>query len=551
MLHRLYIKNYAIIDEINLQFQEGFVVMTGETGAGKSIIMGALDLILGSRSNSSALNPDRGSTVIEAVFGQIDTLTQAEKDDYEVEDDELTIRRVITSSGKSRCFVNDLPVSLTQLSALRSKLIDIHRQFDNSWLFAEASQLLLLDSLSGQVKARDAYHSKYLELLTAKRELDQAIDQQNQLLQQQDFITYQWTELDGLALDEMDQDALEAEQAKLANVSDIKESLSSSVHILEEGEQNVLDLLRQSLQAISGSAVDEQNKTRWSQVIENSIEELRELSNALQDYSDSAESDPARLAEIDGRLDQLYRLQQKHQVQTVAELITLRDQWADQIHAGQNSEANIEGLKSRINELESDLRQRAEKISKKRKTTAPKFASAVLNKLSDLSMPNAQLEVSLARNDTLGPWGIDEMQLLFTANKGQQLSDFRKIASGGERSRLALCIKAEVADKMTMPTLVFDEIDAGVSGDVSLKMGQMLRSLSHSHQVICITHSAQIAAAGSQHLFIYKIDQGATTETQIKELATDDRIHEIAKMLSSDPPSKEAKANATQLLALS
>ena len=548
MLKSIYIKNYAIIDEIRLDLESGFIILTGETGAGKSIIMGAIDLILGGRSSSSVINQNKGNTVLEVEFSELKTLPSELKAQWEIEADELTIRRVINTSGKSRSFVNDIPVSLQQLGQLKEYLIDIHRQFDNSWLFAKERQLLMLDVLAGQITLAETYGSQYKEWLEAKNELQKLEAEQSRLLQERDFMKFQYDELSGAELDDLSIEQLEQKQNNLSNVEEIKESLSKSIYQIAENENCLVDQIRSIVQDIESTPISEDQKKAWVQTASNSLEELREMSVQMEDALSETEANPNALAELTDQLDVLYRLQKKHNVIAVSELIDLRDSWGEELLNLEQSGDRLSVKKTEIASIEKSLREKANSLSEGRQKITKSFAENIVKSLDHLSMPNARFVIELQVTDELNAQGMNKSEFLFSANLGQRLQDFKKIASGGEQSRLALCIKAAVASQLDMPTLVFDEIDAGVSGDVALRMGQVLKKLSLSHQLICITHSPQIAAQGTQHFFIYKEDQSDMTNTHMRQLSPKERITEIAKMLSSDPPSASAIANAKDLL---
>ncbi len=546
MLERLYIKNFAIIDEITLVLKDGFITMTGETGAGKSILLGALDLVLGGRAQSSNLRSDRGSTIVEATFGRKASIPP----DLLEEDgeDQLILRRVINASGKSRAFINDLPATLQDMARLREYLIDIHKQMDTSWLLSKSRQLEILDTLADQWEERKVYQDEYRKWISRKKELADLLSQIDQNRRDYDYYSFQLKELDEAGLDDIDVEAMEAERLRLSQIEDIKESLSSAAYALSEGETPLIDQLRSLRSIVENVPVPEQQKEAWSAILTGCTEELLDLESQITDEIDRSEPDPEGLLVIAERLDAVYRLQQKHGTVDLSSLISLRDEMQSKLQSVDEADDQRTVLEESIAQLLSSLEKRGLKLRKGRQSAAETLSKEVEASLSDLSMPYAKLVIELEATAAPQADGMDDLQFLFSANKGQEPQLLTKVASGGERSRVALCIKSTLAGKMDMPTMILDEIDAGVSGDVAMKMGQLLAQLSDDHQLICITHSPQIASLGDQHLYIYKDNEGAQTSSHIRDLATDDRIYEIAKMLSTDPPSASAMANAKELL---
>jgi len=546
MLERLHIKNFAIIDEITLEFRDGFITMTGETGAGKSILLGALDLVLGGRAQSSNLNSERGSTIVEATFDRKVSLPPDILDDDG--EDQIILRRVISASGKSRAFINDLPATLQDMSKLREYLIDIHKQMDTSWLLSKPRQLEILDTLADQWDDRKAYQQDYLKWNTQKKDLTELLSQIEQNRRDYDYYSFQLKELDEADLDGVDLEALESERLRLSQIEDIKESLSTAAYALSEGDTPLIDQLRSLRSTIENVPVPQDQRDAWSAVLTGCTEELLDLESQITDEIDRSEPDPERLQLMAERLDAIYRLQQKHGTVDLSSLVSMRDDIRSKLHSVDQADDQRATLEADIAKLQVTLLKRGKKLSAGRERAAKALSREVETLLSDLSMPFAQLVILLEATSAPQADGLDELQFLFSANKGQQPQPLSKVASGGERSRVALCIKSTLAGKMDMPTMILDEIDAGVSGDVAMKMGRLLARLSDNHQLICITHSPQIASLGDQHLFIYKDNDGAQTSSHIRELEAKDRVYEIAKMLSTDPPSDSAVANARELL---
>lgn len=553
MINRLHISNYAIIEQLELDFAEGLSIITGETGAGKSILLGALNLILGGRVGNKTLFDESRKCIIEGRFA-IDryNLRQffADNDlDYE---EELIIRREITPTGKSRAFVNDTPTNLKILQQLGNSLIDLHQQFDTLDINNSRFQLQMLDALAEQQASLEKYQSNFNKLRKTRKALEEAREQSQQALREKEFLQYQFDELDATGLVPNEQEQLETEQSRLGNADEIKQLSSGIFNLISEDDNCINDQLLAIIQQLSpltkGDATVEEFKNRFL-----SIQlDLEALSTDIQAFGETTEHNPERLQEVNDRLDLIYRLQNKHQLNSVAELLELHEEFNQKLSAYADLSGRIEKLEAEEQQLMEKIIKQGEKLRKARQKVVPGFLQQVEAQLADLSMKNARLSVDFQPlADGPGPNGLDEVQFLFSANKGGKMQAIKDAASGGEMSRLALVTKSLVAQAMALPTLIFDEIDSGVSGDVAQKMGQIIDRLSQHHQVIVITHSPQVASRADRHFFIYKTDQNELdrTITKVRELSVDERIRALATMLSQNPPSESALTNARELIA--
>ncbi|MDP4710691.1 MAG: DNA repair protein RecN [Saprospiraceae bacterium] len=551
MIKKLHIQNYAIIDELRIDFSEGLTIITGETGAGKSILIGALGLIMGNRADTKSLYNELEKSVVEAVFdiGSYDLkpFFEANELDY---DSELVIRRELSPSGKSRAFINDTPVNLGVLQQLSSTLIDLHQQFDTLDIHETSFQLRVLDALAENKNLLAAYRRQYRQFESDKSRLAAMKAAQLNAAKEQDFIAFQLSELDTAALTAGEQDALEEEQLRLSNAEDIKRNLAGAYLALSESETAVVSQLEEVLHAVQAVKKFDKEIESIYQRLEAARYELDDLSRELENLSERTDYDPGRLSEIQQRLDLIYRLQAKHQVKSVEELISLQENLRSRIQAVDDRAGEIAKLEELIARQHSQLLEIAGNLSDRRKSVTADFESQVMGMLRLLSMEHARLEVAIEYLPDPGPTGFDEVNFLFAANLGSRLQAIKDVASGGEIARLTLVIKSLVASAIPLPTLIFDEIDTGISGGVALKMGQILRALSDQHQVVAITHSPQVASKADAHYFVYKEVIGNRTATNVKQLDMEGRIQSIAVMLSQYPPTESALKNAKELLEL-
>jgi len=551
MLRRLEIQNYAIIDQLELDLPAGLGIITGETGAGKSILLGALGLVLGKRADTKVMfNPDK-KCFVEAVFDVSTLDLTAYSEELALENEsELIIRREIAPGGKSRAFLNDSPVTLDILEEIASRLIDVHQQFDTHEIQKSAYQLNIIDALAGNGPAMQDYGQLFREFRQKVRELEELRERNQNAAQEIEFLTFQLQEFDDAALRENEQEELEARLQMLTAAEDIQRVSTVMVQALSEQDQAIIP----QLQTLSGqvgslSHLDDRFEQLKSRIL-SVREELIDMSRECQKVADTTEYDEEAIHETQSRLSLIYRLQKKHQVLTMQDLMGVEAGIRAKLNGFGDLSGLIQSLEKEMQQLESTLRKRAEAMSLARKAVFAKFEQQTHALLEGLSMEHAYIQVQCTQSMVLTKNGIDDITILFSANKGSAFQPVKEVASGGELSRLALCIKSLVAGAMTLPTLIFDEIDAGVSGEVARKMADILSALAAKHQVICITHSPQIAARAQRHYWVYKEDTPTRTLTALKELSQDERILEIAKMLSGNPPSEAALANARELMAL-
>ncbi len=549
MLQELRIRNYAIIDELDISFDAGLTIITGETGAGKSILMGALSLILGQRADSSVMVNREKKTVVEGVFavaGKLEIKTFLEKEELDYSE-ELLLRREIAPTGKSRAFINDTPASLVQLQQLAMLLVDLHRQFDTLSLGSADFQMMVVDALANNQSLLQQYQQQYQRWVQLLRELTGLEDRKNNSTKEQDYIQYLFKELEEAAFSENELEALE-EEARLLNSSEgIKLALAAVVAQLKNLETPVVQVLRQLGQQLSSyssghSGIQElQNRLTAAQI------ELDDLAEEADRLSDKIQHDPERIAQIDERINLGYRLLKKHGFQTTRQLVELKEELEGKL-------GNIDQLDDQINRLKKQVQESGEKVkllagtlSEARKKQIAPLEKQVAQLLTRVGMPNARLKIQMDKMEP-GMLGIDSIDFLFDANKSGQFAPVRKVASGGELSRLMLCIKSLVAKKINLPTLLFDEIDTGISGEASRQVGLIMKELAASRQVICITHQPQIAGRADRHLFVYKEKLGKTIQTGIKALSAEERVTAIAQMLGGDKPSAIAIENAKELI---
>lgn len=549
MLQSIRIQNFALIEETEIQFNNGLTVITGETGAGKSILLGALGLTLGNRFDINALNNKDKKCIIEARFDlskyQLKSFFVEHELDYE---DVTSIRREITVEGKSRAFVNDTPVTLAIIKELSEQLIDIHSQHETILLKENHFQLELVDAFAKTTALYFDYKKQYFSLQKLKKQLAEFLEQELQAKKEFDYFQFQYTELEEANLKIGELKLLEDESETLENAEFIKGNLVKASAVINGGDENVLSAiaqLKQGLQSISkfGSQFNE----LYERVNSLSIE-LKELDADINSAEDDVVYDNVKLEIVNTQLDKLNKLLKKHNVKTEDELLEIKNSFELKLQQFSSIELSIEKTQKEISEQEKNCLSLAKTLSKKRKESVSEIEENIKVLLSNLSMPNAQFKISISDLDTFALNGLDKIEFLFSANKGQDFKEIGKTASGGELSRLMLCLKSLLAERTLLPTIVFDEIDTGVSGDVADKIGTILEKMGKSLQVITITHLPQMASKGNNHLFVYKLDSKEKTTSHIKRLNEVERIEEIAKMLSSGKPTEIALKNAKELL---
>lgn len=549
MIKRLHIRNYAIIEHLDIDFARGLTIITGETGAGKSILLGALGLIMGDRADTKSLYNQEEKCIIEGVFD----LAAHDLRDFFAENDldyetEVVVRRELTPSGKSRAFVNDSPVTLKVLQDLSSELIDLHQQFDTLDIYSHSFQLRMIDALAGNKEILLQYRNLYREYSGNQRKLAELLNRNEQSTKEMDFIQFQLEEFNKAELQAGEQESLEEELTRLTHAEDIKRTLGLAFDALTENEQSIVGQMQSLSNALVTIGKYAPKLAEYSDRFANMIFELREMSNEFEKVADQTDYDPERILEAQQRLDLIYRLQKKHTVASVDELLAIQSNLEQQLAGFADLGNEINSLRSTISTQEEQLFRWADDLGDRRQAVIPGYEQKVVDMLAQLAMPYAQFKIESRKLEQLNPTGLDEVQFLFAANRGSRLQQIKDVASGGEMSRLALVTKSLVASAIPLPTLIFDEIDSGISGDVALKMGNILRNLSNEHQVVTITHSPQVASKADRHYFVFKVDKPDRTITNVRMLSDDDRVRAIAVMLSQNPPSDSALVNARELL---
>jgi DNA repair protein RecN (Recombination protein N) len=525
-------------------------VITGETGAGKSIIMGALGLILGDRADSSVCRNPEKKCVIEGVF------TLANKNNYAVFfeaneldlADELIIRREINAQGKSRAFINDTPINLNELRQLTSQLVDLHQQFDTLSLGDMEFQRTVLDALANTHKTLEHYQSTFHDWKAATKHLSELIEQKENFDQTVAYKSHLLEELTALGLHENELEQLEIDLKFMENAADIKTQLTQSIYTLDESDQPIVQQIKQIANNLESIAKFQNDFDPLLARLKAAQIELADITSELQTWQDKMDFDASKISTMQERLSQGYHLQKKHKVQSTAALLELQEALSKDLEAVLHIDEAIETYTKKVAATEKDLSALAADLSDQRTKQATPFAKQVNHLLHQVGMPNAQLKVQLDKVP-FNQFGIDKIDFLFDANNTQKFEPIKKVASGGELSRLMLCIKSLVGKSIDLPTMIFDEIDSGISGEPAKQVGLLLQELGQARQVLCITHQPQIAAKGQAHLYVYKEQEGKTTHTHVRALAADERVIHIARMIGGDPPSKAALEHANELLA--
>ncbi|MDP1744531.1 MAG: DNA repair protein RecN [Bacteroidota bacterium] len=549
MLKHLSIQNYALIDKLEVEFSDGLTIITGETGAGKSILLGALGLIAGSRADTQSLQDKTKKCIVEASFNikeyALKDFFWANELDYEIT---TNIRREITPEGKSRAFINDTPVTLTQLKGLAERLIDIHSQHQTLTLNGSEFQLSVVDAYANHADSLAEYSISFKQFKALEKALNELLTKESQAKKDLDYFQFQFNELEEAGLKPDEQVGIEQELEALNNAEDIKSNLSKAATGLNGGEQNLLASLNEIKSLLASQAKFKPEINELSTRLNSSYIELKDISNELESLEQDIVYDPKRIDKLTIQLDAIYRLQQKHQVKSVEELIAIKDDLSNKLLEFSSLETEIEKTKKELTTVQRSLTALAKKIAANRKKEIPKIEKEIASLLSALSMPNAQLKIEHMETEILTANGADKVNFLFSANKGSDFKELNKVASGGELSRLMLSIKSLIAQLTALPTIIFDEIDTGVSGDVADKVGSIMNLMAKAMQVITITHLPQIASKGESHLFVYKEDKNDKTYSNIKKLTVNERVQEIAKMLSTGTPTAAAISNAKELL---
>lgn len=549
MLRSLHIENYALIRSLQIQFDKGLTVITGETGAGKSILMGALSLILGNRADTGVLFDKSKKCSVEAVFDikNISIASFFEQNDLDYQDNTI-IRREITESGKSRAFINDTPVNLTVLKALASRLIDIHSQHQNLLFQNEDFRMEVVDEFAQIRQDVMSYRSVFKEFKQAENELAELLAHQREHLEKQDFLQFVYDELSAANLLSGEQEELEQDIDFLSHTETIKDHCFQMAQLLSESEGSVLNQLHDVRSLSSQISSYHPDIKTVNERLESAFIELKDLSNEIMSLNNKVDYDPELLERKRQRLDLLNSLQLKHHVSSVEALLEKRDSIQQELSAFTNDEQAIEQLKARGEQLKADAQERAAAISKKRKAVLTALQDKILEKARQLGMPDAQFVIRLEQKDTLQKNGIDSVSYLFSANKGVAVAELEKVVSGGEMSRLMLAVKSVISDRSVLPTVVFDEIDTGISGEMAGKVAKLMKEMSQARQLLVITHLPQIAAKGTTHYQVFKQLIAEKSHTQVRKLEPAERIEEIAKMMSGDACGDAALQAAKELI---
>ncbi|MCQ2201943.1 MAG: DNA repair protein RecN [Bacteroidales bacterium] len=549
MLQHLNISNYALIEKSDIEFDEGMSVITGETGAGKSIMLGALGLLLGGRADVQVLQNKDQKCIVEATFDVakygLNALFEEEEVDY---DDETIIRREILPNGKSRAFVNDQPVNVSFLKLLGNKLIDIHSQHQNLLLSDGSFHLNIVDTVAQDDAERLEYRGLYDQYVSLQARERSMVEDNERMKRDLDYMEFQLRELQDLKLVEDEDKELEIEQERLSNAEDIKMQLSESINLMEGNEQSIIPALKQLSNSVTKIDRFLPNDTDAANRITSARIDIEDLLRTFSGVYDSLEVDPQRLEYVDSRLNAIYNLEKKHRVESVNDLIKLRDDLSEKVGHIANFDEQLDLLREEIEKVLSNLTVVADKLSEKRQSVFADIQKYVESHLHDMGMRNAVFTIGHKRSEVYTATGNDELHFLFAANLGGVPTDISKVASGGEMSRVMLSIKSLLSRSKSLPTIIFDEIDTGVSGDVADKMGSIMNKMADNMQVIAITHLPQVAAKGGRHYQVYKEDTAESTVSHIRALSSDDRVTEIAKMLSGSRVSDAAIQNAKELL---
>lgn len=550
MLKQLYIKNFTLIDELNIQMHPGFSVITGETGAGKSIILGAIGLLLGNRADSKSIKAGRDRCVIEAHFDLSKYDMQQFFTDNDIDEDlsDTIIRRELTAAGKSRAFINDTPVSLTKMRELGEQLVDIHSQHQNLLLQKEDFQLNVVDIIAQDEKQRKNYEAAYNQYKQANQKLNALKAEIEKNRENEDFLRFQFKELDEAQLQNGEQEELEQEYEMLSHSEDIKTALYQADNHLSGDDGNIIERLKQTSEQLANIKDVYPEVTELLERIDSSYIELKDIAQEVNGLTDHVEFDPARLETINERLDKLNSLQQKFHVRDLGELIETYHQLKEQLSHIDHSDEDVEAMEQEVTQLLENAQKQAKELTAIRTKAAKKVEEEMKQRLIPLGIPNVRFSISLTEKP-LSYDGGDKVSFLFSANKSTPLQPVTQVASGGEIARVMLSLKAMISGAVKLPTIIFDEIDTGVSGKIAEKMAQIMVEMgNHERQVLSITHLPQIAAMGSHHYKVSKEETDNGTISRMTELSQQERVQEIAQMLSGSDVSEAALANAKELL---
>jgi DNA repair protein RecN (Recombination protein N) len=550
MLKQLYIKNYALIDLLDIELYPGFSVITGETGAGKSIILGAIGLLLGQRADSKSIKAGAEKCIIEAHFDLTRYNMDAFFEENEIEQDaeDTIIRRELTSAGKSRAFINDTPVSLSMLKEFGEQLVDVHSQHQNLLLQKQDFQLNVVDIIANDQKELTAYQQTYSELQAAKNQLQTLKDDIERNRQNQDFLQFQYEELENAHLMEGEQEELEQQSETMEHAEDIKTALYEADNALYGEQTGAVSQVRTAQNALNSISQVLPKAGNLTERLESCRIELKDIADEVSTLLENTDFDPSELDHVNDRLDHIYELEKKYHTENVSELITLRDGLKQKLNNIENSDEALAKLEASCQKLCADCQKLADVLTKLRKKAGKEIEGQLRQRLVPLGMPNVRFEVSIAKRE-LGKTGQDEVSFLFSANTSTPLQSVAQVASGGEIARVMLSLKAMISGAVKLPTIIFDEIDTGVSGKIAEKMADIMKEMGQTErQVISITHLPQIASKGSHHYRVSKEETAQGTISQMQELSQDERINEIAQMLSGSNVTDAAIQNAKELL---
>ena len=549
MLTALSIKNYALIDDLKVDFPEGFIIITGETGSGKSIMLDALSLILGKRADMSALRNKEEKCIIEAEFSlqnyEFQTLFEELDIDY---DPQTIIRREILPSGKSRAFVNDVPATLEVLSRLGQVLVDIHSQHQTLALSDTSFQFAIIDAMANNKPLLTEYVQLHQLLKKEQKKLEELIEFQKNAKKEYDYNLHQLKELKSATLEEGILEELEESYEEASNIEDIKENVSESLYLLNDENIGILNNLRELKRSFSSLTEYKQLYRDLYERIESAFLELEDLASEISDIDESIEADPDNLEQISKQLNKIYSLQKKHSVATVEELIAIQQELEEAVSKTESVDIDLNKQKKIVEEQHTAILKKANQLHKAREKVIPALDKKLTNFMHELGMPNGRFSITLTATDTFFANGNDELSFLFSANKGGDFGQLKKVASGGELSRIMLAVKAIMAEHTALPTIMFDEIDTGVSGEISQKMGDIMKQMSQNRQVFAITHLPQIAAKGAYHFKVFKEDSKGKTTTHLKLLTEEERIIELSEMLEGKNSGASARNHAIELL---
>ena len=549
MLKHLSISNYALIDKLDVDFGESLTILTGETGAGKSIVVDALSMVLGQRADASVLQDKTKKSIVEAVFDvspyKLEKFFSSNELDYEKL---TTIRREINPEGKSRAFVNDTPVNLNLLRDLTERLIDIHSQHEALTLKEHSFRVDLLDAMAGNEKLISEFRNELNLFRSLKNELDDLLQKREQAKRDEDYFSFQFNELDEAKLAAGEEESVENELSVLTHAEEIKQSLSNAVLALSSGDSTILLSLEHVKNLVAQSSKYNTALSPLAERIKSAVIELKDISSELEIAEADTVFDPAKMEELNERINVINHLLSKHRLTTAEELLNLKSELEGKLKDISSYDDKITELKAEWEGSKKKVNALAASLSEKRKKSAPQLEKKTCELLAKLGIPNAKLEIKISAKPEPDDYGKDNVVFDFSANKGESLKELDRVASGGELSRLMLAFKSILAEHKNLPAIVFDEIDTGVSGEIAGRMGSIMNGMSVNMQVIVITHLPQIAGKGEFHLQVYKEEKAGKTFTRLKKLGKDERILEIAKMLSSGTPTEAAIKNAKELL---